>query len=85
MYADNFSRICRTQCPANYYSDYSTRYCVSICPEIPALFAILDIRICIDQCPTNSWADNKTRTCVLDKCPSTPDTYGDNSTWTCVS
>ncbi len=52
---------------------------------MPALFAILDQRVCTLQCPNDSWADNVTRNCVVDKCPSTPDTYGDNSTWTCVT
>jgi hypothetical protein len=83
-YADEFSRTCVTECPADegQVGDRLIWKCVSRCSSLSE-YADLVNGYCVPGCPPNYFAGNTTQTCVSN-CSLYTLMYGDTTNRVCV-
>lgn len=89
-YRNNFTKVCviSTGCPANYFGDNSTDFCVKYCPIVSTqqTWGHISTQTCVNQCYGNLWGDASTGVplCIA-KCPSLPAKWSYDPTMICVT
>lgn len=88
-FGDQDTRTCVDVCPINFYAETPSRYCVAVCRD--GTWGEPISRVCLTDntaCPIvnkyKQYADNYSHMCVS-TCPISQDTWGENTTWYCVS